>query len=280
MRVDDGAELGSAVHEYRHARDGPRAGGDAEPRCRRSGRCRIPTTIARCCALRCPRPSPPRASTRGDVIGIATDFTASTPLPVLADGTPLCELPELRDRPHAYVKLWKHHAAQPQADRINAVAAERGEPWLARYGGFDLERVGVRQGAAAARGGPGDLRAHGPLGRGGRLDRLAALRRVRPQRLHRRLQGHLAGRRLPVGRLRGGAEPRVRRLRASSSSTTRSAGSATAPAASPPRPRRGPGCRKGSRSPSATSTPTSPRRRREPSRPARCSPSWARPRAT
>jgi L-ribulokinase len=69
------------------------------------------------------------------VIGIATDFTASTPLPVLADGTPLCRLPELADRPHAYPKLWKHHAAQAQADRINAVAAERGERWLARYGG-------------------------------------------------------------------------------------------------------------------------------------------------
>ena len=33
------------------------------------------------------------------------------------------------------MKLWKHHAAQPEADRINAVAAERGEPWLPRYGG-------------------------------------------------------------------------------------------------------------------------------------------------
>jgi L-ribulokinase len=31
--------------------------------------------------------------------------------------------------------LWKHHAAQPQADRINEVAAERGEAWLALYGG-------------------------------------------------------------------------------------------------------------------------------------------------
>ena len=56
-------------------------------------------------------------------------------LPVLDDGTPLCEVPELADRPHAYVKLWKHHAAQPHADRINALAAERAEPWLARYGG-------------------------------------------------------------------------------------------------------------------------------------------------
>ena len=57
-------------------------------------------------------------------------------LPVLADGTPLCELPEYADRPHAYVKLWKHHAAQPHADRINALAHRRGEPWITRYGGL------------------------------------------------------------------------------------------------------------------------------------------------
>ena len=56
-------------------------------------------------------------------------------LPVLADGTPLCELPEYVDRPHAYVKLWKHHAAQSHADRLNRVAHERGEPWIGRYGG-------------------------------------------------------------------------------------------------------------------------------------------------
>jgi L-ribulokinase len=57
-------------------------------------------------------------------------------VPTLADGTPLCELPEFRERPHAYVKLWRHHAAQPHADRINALAEERREPWLARYGGM------------------------------------------------------------------------------------------------------------------------------------------------
>jgi L-ribulokinase len=71
----------------------------------------------------------------GDVIGIATDFTACTILPTLSDGTPLCELPEFRHRPHAWVKLWKHHAAQPQADRINALAHARGEAWIGRYGG-------------------------------------------------------------------------------------------------------------------------------------------------
>ena len=70
-----------------------------------------------------------------DVIGIGIDFTACTMLPTKADGTPLCALPKYRDNPHAWVKLWKHHAAQPEANRINELAQERGEPWLARYGG-------------------------------------------------------------------------------------------------------------------------------------------------
>ena len=71
----------------------------------------------------------------GNVIGIGIDFTACTMLPVKADGTPLCSLPEFADKPHAWVKLWKHHAAQPEADKINETARAMGEPWLDRYGG-------------------------------------------------------------------------------------------------------------------------------------------------
>jgi L-ribulokinase len=70
-----------------------------------------------------------------DVIGIGIDFTASSPMPVKADGTPLCFVAGYEDEPHAYVKLWKHHAGQAQADRINAVAHQRGESWINRYGG-------------------------------------------------------------------------------------------------------------------------------------------------
>lgn len=70
-----------------------------------------------------------------EVVGIGIDFTACTPLPTRSDGTPLCFLPALRDEPHAWVKLWKHHAAQPQADRITEVAADRQEPFLPLYGG-------------------------------------------------------------------------------------------------------------------------------------------------
>ncbi|HEX7975642.1 MAG TPA: ribulokinase, partial [Anaerolineales bacterium] len=69
-----------------------------------------------------------------DVIGLGIDFTACTMLPVKADGTPLCSLPEFREQPHAWVKLWKHHAAQPEADKINDTARQMNQGWLERYG--------------------------------------------------------------------------------------------------------------------------------------------------
>jgi len=70
-----------------------------------------------------------------DVIGLGIDFTACTMLPTKADGTPLCFLPEYRSRPHAWVKLWKHHAAQPEANKLNETARRLGYAFLDRYGG-------------------------------------------------------------------------------------------------------------------------------------------------
>ncbi len=135
VRVGDGEELGSAVHEYCHAvmhRELAASGAALPP----DWALQVPDDYREVLRRAVPEAIAAAGIDARRVVGIATDFTASTPMPVLADGTPLCELPEFRDRPHAYVKLWKHHAAQPQADRINAVAAERGEPWLARYGGL------------------------------------------------------------------------------------------------------------------------------------------------
>jgi L-ribulokinase len=70
-----------------------------------------------------------------DVIGIATDFTACTMLPIDEAGTPLCMKDEWRDNPYAWIKIWKHHAAQPEANQLNEIARQRGETWLPRYGG-------------------------------------------------------------------------------------------------------------------------------------------------
>jgi len=70
-----------------------------------------------------------------DVIGIGIDFTACTILPIKEDGTPLCFIDKYKSNPHAYVKLWKHHAAQDEANKLNEIAEKRGEKFLELYGG-------------------------------------------------------------------------------------------------------------------------------------------------
>jgi len=134
VRVEDGAELGSAVHEYAHGviEDALPGSGQRLPH---DWALQVPSDYLDVLRDAVPKAVAASGVTAEDVVGIGTDFTACTVLPTLADGTPLCDLPEWTDRPHAYVKLWKHHAAQPQADRINALAHERGEPWIGRYGG-------------------------------------------------------------------------------------------------------------------------------------------------
>ena len=71
-----------------------------------------------------------------NVVGIGVDFTSCTMLPALADGTPLCLTERWAGEKWAWPKLWKHHGAQKQTDRLNALARERQEPWLSRYGGI------------------------------------------------------------------------------------------------------------------------------------------------
>src|SRR3989442_571093 len=68
------------------------------------------------------------------IVGIGVDFTSCTMLPTLADGTPLCLLDRFKGEPLAWPKLWKHHGAKAETDRMNHIARERKEPWLARYG--------------------------------------------------------------------------------------------------------------------------------------------------
>ena len=135
VRVSDGAELGTAVHEYRHGvldRELPGGGSLLPP----DWALQVPEDYREVLRTAVPAAVAAAGIDPADVTGIATDFTACTMVPTLADGTPLNEVPGLEGRPHAYVKLWKHHAAQGQADRINQLAAKRAESWLPRYGGL------------------------------------------------------------------------------------------------------------------------------------------------
>ena len=134
VRVSDGLELGTGTAEYRHGVMETLLAGTGTP-LPPDWALQVPADYVEAIALAV-REAVARSGVRPEqVVGIGTDFTACTVLPVLQDGTPLCELPEFRDRPHAYVKLWKHHAAQAQADRLTDLAHARHEPWIGRYGG-------------------------------------------------------------------------------------------------------------------------------------------------
>lgn len=69
------------------------------------------------------------------IIGIGIDFTSCTILPIDKSGEPLSFNEDFNHDPHSWVKLWKHHAAQDEANKINEIAARRGEKFLSRYGG-------------------------------------------------------------------------------------------------------------------------------------------------
>jgi L-ribulokinase len=135
VRVADGAELGTATHEYAHGVVEERLPGSDLP-LPPEWALQVPDDYRDVLRHAVPAAVAAAGIDPADVVGIATDFTACTMVPTLGDGTPLCEVDGLADRPHAYVKLWKHHAAQGQADRINQLAADRGEAWLPRYGGL------------------------------------------------------------------------------------------------------------------------------------------------
>ena len=134
--VGDGRELGDAVHPYANGVIDERLpGADADVVLGPDWALQDPNDYLETFRRAVPALIAETGVDPAEVIGIGIDFTACTMLPTLADGTPLCFLDAYRRDPHAWVKLWKHHAAQPEADDINRVARELGEPWLERYGG-------------------------------------------------------------------------------------------------------------------------------------------------
>ena len=135
VRVSDGREMGSASLPYRHG-----VMDDLLPT--PEGDLRLPPNWA----LEHPAdylevfsilPGLLRACgvTPDEVIGLGVDSTTCTIFPTDAEGTPLCTNPRFASDPHAYAKLWKHHAAQKYAARITETAKARGEGWLSHYGG-------------------------------------------------------------------------------------------------------------------------------------------------
>ena len=130
----DGAERGAASAKYRHGQITQTLPGRDEP---------LPADYAlqhpedwlEAAAKAVRRALRQSAGASQRIIGIGVDFTSCTMLPALRDGTPLCLLPEFHENPLAWPKLWKHHGAKKQTERINRIARERDEDFLKQYGG-------------------------------------------------------------------------------------------------------------------------------------------------
>lgn len=132
--IRDGRIAGQAAHAYAHGvidHELPTGGGRLPP----DYALQHPQDWLDSAALACRAALREAAAGADAIVGIGVDFTSCTMLPTLADGTPLCLVDRFKTSPPAWPKLWKHHGAKAETDRINQIARERAEPWLARYGG-------------------------------------------------------------------------------------------------------------------------------------------------
>lgn len=132
--VQTGEEVATSVYEYRHGvieKHLPGSDQELPP----DFALQDPMDYIRTLETTVPAVLRDSGVSKDDVIGIGIDFTSCTMLPVFADGTPLCVDERFAREPHAWVKLWKHHAAYPEATALNEKARQLGETFLQRYGG-------------------------------------------------------------------------------------------------------------------------------------------------
>ena len=136
VNVKNGEVLASAIVEYTHGvMEDTLTAGDGQ-KLPQDFALQVPSDYLSVFRDAVPRAVKDSGINASSVIGLGLDFTSSTVVAAKWDGTPLCEFEEFRNRPHAYVKLWKHHGAHAQSQRMVEVARQRNEGWLARYGGI------------------------------------------------------------------------------------------------------------------------------------------------
>ncbi len=133
--VKDGKEVASAIYEYSNGVIDSKLPGEEEVPLGTDWALQDPSDYLKTCYETIPRVLEDSQVDPENIIGLGIDFTSCTMLPVDEEGRPLCWQEKFKTNPHAWVKLWKHHAAQPQATKLNEIAREREEDFLQRYGG-------------------------------------------------------------------------------------------------------------------------------------------------
>ena len=131
--VTDGRELSEAVFEYPHGVMDKKLPSGAELEANTA--LEHPQDYLDALKTVIPQAMANAGVTADEICGVGVDFTTCTLLPVYEDGTPLCFDEKYVNEPHAYAKLWKHHASLDEAEALTRIARERGEKWLSIYGG-------------------------------------------------------------------------------------------------------------------------------------------------
>lgn len=134
VEADTGREVATAVHPYRHGVIETNLPGSKQ-RLPPDTALQHPADYLEVLSATIPEVLRAAKIRPEQVAGIGVDFTSCTMLPAAADGSPLCLSRRWQKNPHAWVKLWKHHAAQTEADDINKLATARDEPFLSALGG-------------------------------------------------------------------------------------------------------------------------------------------------
>ncbi|MBQ3210929.1 MAG: ribulokinase [Oscillospiraceae bacterium] len=134
MRVSDGVAVASCVYEYPNAvlSDKLPSGRQLPP----DWALQVPSDYREALGATIPEILKLSGVSPEQVIGLGLDVTSTTMLPTTAEGLPLCELPQYASEPHAYIKMWKHHGAARQAERMQRLAESGNVPWLSRFGGY------------------------------------------------------------------------------------------------------------------------------------------------
>ena len=134
MRVSDGVAVASCVYEYPNAvlSDKLPSGRQLPP----DWALQVPSDYREALGVTIPEILKLSGVNPEQVIGLGLDVTSTTMLPTTAEGLPLCELPQYASEPHAYIKMWKHHGAARQAERMQRLAESGNVPWLSRFGGY------------------------------------------------------------------------------------------------------------------------------------------------
>ena len=131
--VSDGKELSEAVYEYPHGVMDKKLPSGVELEVNTA--LEHPKDYLEALRVVIPKAMADAGITADEICGVGVDFTTCTLLPVYKDGTPLCFDKKYENEPHAYAKLWKHHASLDEAEALTRIARERGESWLSIYGG-------------------------------------------------------------------------------------------------------------------------------------------------